>query len=156
MEGWNPHNTVICLPDIECVRSGSDLSEKYIDGRDLIEFTPWANAAPLLHFPSDHRHRSLGPVATMLASTDKQLARLTRRLIKHHIRWHSRIFELASRYVEYLAPYSYDAIHIRRNDFQFKQTRTAAEDTWDNVWVCSTVTPCTSRPTSQTAGSWTV
>jgi hypothetical protein len=69
----------------------------------------------------------------MLASTDLQLARLTRRLIKHHIRWHPRIFELASGYVEHLTPYRYDAIHIRRNDFQYEQTRTAGKNTWANI-----------------------
>jgi hypothetical protein len=133
MKGWNPHDTLICMPDIDQVRSECDLPEHYVDRRRMIEFTPWTRAAPLLHFPCDEAHRSLGPVATMLAATDRRLAPLTRRLIKHHIRWHPRIFELASRYVEYLKLYRYDAVHIRRNDFQYKQTRTAAEDTWRNV-----------------------
>lgn len=133
MEGWNPYSTLICLPDIDRVQSACDLPELYIDGRQMIEFTPWSQAAPLLHFPCDNQHRSLGPVATMLAATDKRLPRLTRRLIKHHIRWHPRIFELASRYVEQLTPYGYDAIHIRRNDFQYKQTRGAAQEIWHNI-----------------------
>jgi len=133
MQGWNPYATLICLPDIDRVRSECDLPQYYIDGREMIEFSPRSQAAPLLYFPSDGKHRSLGPVATMLAATDPRLARLTRRLIKHHIRWHPDIFALASRYVEQLTPYGYDAIHIRRNDFQYQQTRRAAKEIWHNV-----------------------
>lgn len=131
-KGWNPHETLICFPDIE--RTDVErLHDQYVDGRKLIEFTPWMNAAPVIYFPSDSEYRFLGPVATMLASADDELPRLTRRFIKHHIRYHPRIFTIASELISSLGLYQYTAVHIRRNDFQYKQTRTQAEETCNNI-----------------------
>ena len=129
---WNPYDTLICYPD----RMSIDLEEvpdSYRDGRELIELTPSMNAAPVIHFPSDSENRSLGPVATMLAPSENQLPKLTRRFIKNHIRYHPRIFELASELISVLGCNKYTALHIRRNDFQYKQTRAQAETTWNNI-----------------------
>ena len=131
-KGWNPYETVICYPDISSADTNS-VSERYIDGRQFIEFTPQMNAAPVIHFPSNSQHRSLGPVATMLIGVDDRGPRLMRRLIKHHIRYRQEIFELASELVSSLTLYGYTALHIRRNDFQYKQTRTRANVIWNNV-----------------------
>lgn len=129
---WNPYNTLICFPDKERVDIGR-FSDQYVDGRKPIEFTPWMNAAPVIHFPSNSEYRSLGPVATMLASADEEFPRLTRRVIKHHVRYHPKIFEIASILISKLQLHQYTAIHIRRNDFQYKEARAQAETTWNNI-----------------------
>lgn len=133
-EGWNPYETLICFPDKERIDI-EGLSERYVDGRELIEFTPWTSAAPVIHYPSNKEYRFLGPVATMLACDDDELPRLTRRLIKHHVRYHPRIFEVAGEFVSRLGLHQYTALHVRRNDFQYKQTRTQADEIWDNTHV---------------------
>lgn len=132
LRDWNPYETLICLPDRASVDTGR-LADEYIDGRKLIELSPWMNAAPVIHFPSNSECRSLGPVATMLASGDDEVPRLSRRLIKHHIRYHPRVFEIASELIPILGCYRYTALHIRRNDFQYKQTRARAEVSWSNI-----------------------
>jgi hypothetical protein len=129
---WNPYETLICFPDME--RSDPErLSDQYIDGRRLVEFTPRMNAAPILYFPNNPECRFLGPVATMLASNNDEFPRLTRRLIKHHIRYHPDIFAIAGELISLLGAYQYTAVHIRRNDFQYEQARTQAEETWNNI-----------------------
>ena len=132
MDGWNPHETLICYPDISSVDIDC-VSERYVDRRRLVEFTPWINAAPLIHFPSNNKQRSLGPVATMLVSADGRLPRLARRLIKHHVRYCREIFELASELISMLPFHQYSALHIRRNDFQYKEARTQAVASWNNI-----------------------
>lgn len=131
-KGWKPYETLICFPDKERTDI-EELSDQYVDGRELVEFTPRMNAAPVIYYPSNAEDRSLGPVATMLASDHDELPRLTRRLIKHHIRYHPNIFAIASEIISSLGPYQYTAVHIRRNDFQYKQARTRAEETWNNT-----------------------
>lgn len=127
LPGWNPYNTVIAYPTVEQARSGPHFSDAYLDFRTPVEFTPRMNAAPVLHFPSNDSHRSLGPVATMLASVDETLPILGRRLLKHHLRYRREIFELAETMLVGLGLHDksveYDAMQIRRNDFQYEQTQ---------------------------------
>ncbi|MFT5573192.1 MAG: hypothetical protein ACI9FR_002125 [Cryomorphaceae bacterium] len=133
--GWNPYDTVICHPDIESAQAGPHMREAYLDGRQQVELTPRMNAAPILYFPSTAKYRSLGPVATMLASADDSLPSLARRFIKYHIRYSEEIFELANRILQALELDSFDAMQIRRNDFQYTQTRIGTEEICNNIGV---------------------
>jgi hypothetical protein len=133
--GWNPYDTVICHPDIESAQSGPHVSEAYLDARQQVELSPWMNAAPVLYFPSTSEYRSLGPVATMLASSDDSLPSLSRRFIKHHIRYNEGIFELAQRILRELKLESFDAMQVRRNEFQFTQTQIGTDAICENVRI---------------------
>jgi hypothetical protein len=133
--GWNPYHTVICHPDIESAQAGPHMTEDYLDGRQQVELTPWMNAAPVLYFPSTSEYRSLGPVATMLASIDDSLPSLARRFIKHHIRYNQEIFDLSKRILKALKLESFDAMQIRRNDFQYTQTQISTEAICNNIGV---------------------
>lgn len=129
---WNPYDRLICFPDVSSADTSS-VSERYVDGRQFVELTPWLNAAPLIHLPSNSEYRFLGPVATMLLSVDDRLPRIARRLIKHHIRYHPQIFEIASDLISRLGLHQYSALHIRRNDFQYTEARAQALATWSNL-----------------------
>lgn len=131
--GWNPYDTVICHPSIESAQAGPHMQEAYLDSRQQVEFSPWMNAAPVLYFPCSSKYRSLGPVATMLASADDSLPSLARRFIKHHIRYHEEIFHLANKIINALEVESFDAMHVRRNDFQYTETQIGTELICDNV-----------------------
>ena len=69
----------------------------------------------------------------MLAPSDQEWPKLTRRLIKHYIRYHPQIFQIASELISILGVYKYFALHIRRNDFQYKQTWAQPESSWENI-----------------------
>ena len=55
------------------------------------------------------------------------------RLLRDHVRYVDRVWQLAASAVAYLRPFTYSALHIRRNEFQFKQTRLAPEASLANV-----------------------
>ena len=130
---WNPYNTLICQPDIKSVTDNVELAEDYIDGRQFVEFSPAMSSSPVIHFPSNEEYRSLGPVATMLAAKDLNLPVACRRLLKNHLRYRPEIFAKASEIINLLGHNKYDAIHIRRNDFQYQQTRLNAEAILANI-----------------------
>jgi len=52
---------------------------------------------------------------------DERLDREVKRIFRDHIRFHWRIFELASGIVADLPPFN--AMHVRRNDFQYTEVR---------------------------------
>lgn len=131
--GWNPYNTVICLPDIKSAQNGPHLNERYLDSRKQVEFSAWQQAAPVLYFPSNKEYRSLGPVATMFASSDETLPILARRLIKHHIRFRKDIFNITKDILKKLDMGRFDAMQIRRNDFQYSKTRVSTEEVCNNT-----------------------
>ena len=139
--GWNPYDTVIAHPNIERAKSGPHFDDAYLDNRTPVEFTPKMMASPVLHFPSNSDYRSLGPIATMLACPDESLPILTRRLLKHHVRYRDDLMELAATIINRLkdrisnscAANSYDAIQIRRNDFQYEQTQIGVSAITDNI-----------------------
>lgn len=130
---WNPYDTVICIPDIESALHGPHMNENYLDGRTPVELSARMNAAPVIYFPSTDLYRSLGPVATMLASSDDKTPTLGRRLLKHHVRYHPKIFDLANTIIKALGLKNYDAIQIRRNDFQYKRTRLSTDVICNNI-----------------------
>jgi hypothetical protein len=130
---WDPYNTLICLPNIISVEGNVDLTEDYIDGRELVEFSPMMSSSPVIHFPSNNEYRSLGPVATMLATKDGKLPIACRKLLKNHLRYRPEIFAKASALIRLLGHNQYDAIHIRRNDFQYKQTRLNVNAILENI-----------------------
>ncbi len=132
---WNPHDTVICWPDIELAEDGPHLHGDYLADRKPVEFSAWALSAPVIYFPSNADYRSLGPVATMLASFDDSLPTLTRRFIKHHLRFHRDIFSTAERILDALNLEAFDALQVRRNDFQYAETQTSSQKICDNVKV---------------------
>ena len=130
---WNPYDTLVCVPSVAAVQNATELAEHYVDGRTLVEFSPWVNASPIMHFPSNDKYRSLGPVATMLASVDPELPTLARRLLKHHVRYRSEMFEIANQLIASIGFKKFNAMHVRRNDFQYEQTQLNAEEILHNV-----------------------
>ncbi len=129
---WNPYDTLICLPSIREIEDNDILTEKLVDNRELVEFTQSMNEATVIHFPSNKEYRQLGQVAAMLTSTNPELGRETRQLLKHHVRYTPRVFEIADKLIRSL-PSIYHSLHIRRNDFQFTTSRTSAQETLHNI-----------------------
>ena len=130
---WNPYDKLICLPDIVSVAETAELTDDYIDGRQFVEFSPAMLSAPVIHFPSNDEYRSLGPVATMLVAKDQNLLVACRGLLKHHVRFCPEIFAKAGEFIALLGQNNYDAIHVRRNDFQYEETQLNANTILENI-----------------------
>ena len=54
-------------------------------------------------------------------------------LIKNHVRYNNKIFDIAWLFVNYLEDKNYYAIHVRRNDFQYKDLHISCEELFENI-----------------------
>jgi len=130
---WNSYESLLCHPSIKRASNGPHMSDQYVDNRQLKELTPRQLASPIIYLPSDNNYRSLGPVATMLAAENEHLPRLCRRLLKHHVHYRNEVFSWAEKICHWHQIDNFNAIHIRRNDFQYKQTRLDIDRIHSNI-----------------------
>jgi hypothetical protein len=66
---------------------------------------------------------------TIYTSLDDEI----KKLIAKYVTYKSEIFDLAWQFVNYLEDKSYYSIHIRRDDFQYKELRISCEEILDNI-----------------------
>lgn len=130
---WSPYETLICVPGVEAVMRKGRLTEPFVDHRELVALTPAMQEAPVIHFPTRHPYRQLGQVGAMLACDDPALEVNARRLLKHGVRYVPRVFELAAKLLAALPRDGFSTLHIRRNDFQFSESRSGSQDSLDNI-----------------------
>ena len=83
----------------------------------------------VIHFPQD----LLGHFYTMFWFKDPQQNRRMKRIIRDHVHFREEIVELAERIIERLGHFKYSCLHVRRNEFQFKDVWTPAEKIVKNV-----------------------
>ena len=91
-----------------------------------------------IHFPSCvdgemHNYRYLGQVATAIAFADYELELKYKKLLRDHSHLVPKVFEIASYMISYLGLFEYTSAHIRRNDFQFKNSWVPPEKSFDNM-----------------------
>ncbi|MEM7561561.1 MAG: O-fucosyltransferase family protein [Pseudomonadota bacterium] len=130
---WNPLDTIICFPDTASVHATAQLTDSLQDDRQRVEFTHEMVGSPVMHLPSVDDHRQLGQVAAMLVSSDSELDRQIRRVLRQHVCFHPKIFELAEALLQGLPVRGFNAMHIRRNDFQYDSSRASADVSIGNV-----------------------
>lgn len=99
----------------------------------------------VLHFPScegvtgrgrDNNHdkyRYLGQVASTVFFADPARQKSFVTFFRDHIHYLPIVFEIAAKVIAYLGMFNYSAMHIRRNDLQYKQVFISAEHTLTNV-----------------------
>ena len=130
---WNAYDSLICWPDIESVKQSVDLTEEWVDNRNLVEFDSSMVSAEVLHFPSDQNTRQLAQVATMLSFKNADLYKEIRRLLKNFVTYVPEVFEISQQLITGLPVEGYNSLHIRRNDFQYDSSRASAEATIQNT-----------------------
>jgi len=91
--------------------------------------TPEVKRARILHFPNV----LLGHFYTFVWAEEPERLRHIRAVIKNAIHFRADIFERAERIVDKLGDFEFSALHVRRNDFQFKETWTSAEEILKNT-----------------------
>ncbi len=80
--------------------------------------------APVIHFPAN----LLGHFYTMVWFQNPLEGQRVKRAIRDHIHFKEEIFVFAERIIKMLGDFRFSCIHVRRNDFQFKEVWTSAED----------------------------
>jgi len=79
--------------------------------------------ARIVHFPQN----LLGHFYTMFYFRDSQRGRRVRRIVRDHVHFREDIIEMAERIINKLQDFKFSCLHIRRNEFQFKDAWTDAE-----------------------------
>lgn len=114
----------------------------FSQGRQLLQYGPDLQAKKALHFTSvmDGGNRYLAHFYSFLYFADPQADAFTKRFVRDHMHYKDEIFCRAAKVVDLLhaegkneALEPYDAIHIRRGDFQFTSTRLEAEEIFRTV-----------------------
>ena len=129
---WHAIDTLICWPSIESVKQTSNLTDAWVDNRELVEFQESALSAKLIHFPSNTKNRQLAQVATMFSFENPDLFKEIRRLLKNFVCYVPEVFEISEQLIGGLPGEGYNSLHIRRNDFQYESSRASAAATIDN------------------------
>lgn len=133
---WSPLNNVVFYPDIQSVLDGPcSPVASFMDGRIAVEFDATLSREIVLHLPCDHArgYRQLGQVSTAVAFDNPDGPGRLHELLKNGLHYVPEVFEIAARIIDLLGLYAYAALHIRRNDFQYKQVRISAGDIQSNI-----------------------
>jgi hypothetical protein len=132
---WNSEKDALLFPGNSLTRR-LELIPRLLRRRAVtLEESPEPNA--LLYFPSSERCRILGPFETFVLFEDVELERLSRRFVRDAVRYHPRILNLADQLLQGppLDDGPYSALHIRRGDFQYQETRVEATSIIDHTAV---------------------
>ncbi len=113
---------------------------EFYAGRPLMHtYTGPLASAPIIHLPVDHKggHRLLTHFYTFLFFEDPLVDLWVKRLVRDRVRYLDELFCAAAKIVgamEELSPGGlYDTFHVRRGDFQYKDTRVSAEEIYENT-----------------------
>jgi len=92
--------------------------------------TPAINAASIVHFPAN----LLGHFYTFVWFKDPREGARIKRIIRDHMHYKEEIFRFAEHIVQAMGgDFAFSCLHVRRNDFQFKDVWTPAGDIVRNV-----------------------
>jgi hypothetical protein len=134
---WNPFDRILYWPSIRAVeqRAAGPVPAAMTAGRSPHEYSALERASPILHFPMDYKEnwRYLGQVAGMAAFEDPAQERVLHAALRDGLRYSDEVYAAASRVVAKLGLFGYTALHIRRNDLQYKQVFIPMAQTMANV-----------------------
>lgn len=137
---WSPLRTVIMDPSINAYKNSNNYNDLLLRGKTPREFGPDMQAKDVIHFPSCHGpngdqgiYRFLGQIANAVLFADKEREREFKRFWRDHIHYPKSVFQAASRMIAKMGLFGYSALHIRRNDLQYKEVFQKAEQTIRNI-----------------------
>lgn len=120
-------------PTVGRGRAGLDAENYYFDNflrrRKKTFNTEDLRDAHIIHFPEN----LLGHFYSMFWFQDPQKSRRMKRIVRDHVHFREEIVELAERVIERLGHFQFSCLHVRRNEFQFKDVWTPAEEIVRNV-----------------------
>mmetsp|Transcript_4025 Transcript_4025/g.8643 ORF Transcript_4025/g.8643 Transcript_4025/m.8643 type:complete len:537 (+) Transcript_4025:1606-3216(+) len=136
--GWSPLSKVIMFPSIASVEAQfpGGPPRDFIHHREMVELTPEIYSAPIVSFPSckdNGDFRYLVQVNTFAAFADEALSRSYKRMLRDNIHYRALVFDIAARVIRELGPFKFSALHIRRNDLQYKEVFLSGQETLENV-----------------------
>jgi len=139
---WSPLKTVVLDPSIAVYESStSNKKDNLKQGKSPVDFQQGGlQNKPVIHYPSCHGpngdqgiYRYLGQIANSVLFADKQREVQFKRFWRDHIHYPRVVFEAASHMIAKMGLFAYSAVHIRRNDLQYKEVFQNAKATLRNI-----------------------
>lgn len=147
---WGPLRHVLFYPSIEAVEKSmkakglKKVPSDFVHHREPVELTAEIQSSELLIFPSclnNENARYLGQVAAFAAFSDEALSRSYKRMLKDHVHFHQVVFDKAALILDRLrtlsqgaaSRFNFVALHVRRNDLQYKEVFMSAGDLYGNI-----------------------
>lgn len=139
---WGPLAHILNWPSIEAVQNGDHKPDRmFISNRDNIEYTEREQNLAWIHFPSCDKgdpgtsrdYRYLGQVASFVWFDSREKSDDLMRMMRDHIHLREEVMFYASYIVQKLGAFQYAALHIRRNELQYKESFIAAQDSLAHV-----------------------
>lgn len=141
---WNPLAHIVYWPSIKAVEESwaphGGVPAHVVHHRTPVEFTKEIYSSKIIAFPSCAKGdwdrdnmRFLGQMAKYGAFADPTLGRAFKRTLRDHVHFPEIVFEIAARVVHYLGLFKYSALHVRRNELQYKEVFMPSEKTLQNI-----------------------
>lgn len=136
-----PFITAILWPTTAQVTSSGILESKkgksLLGHRRTVELSPDQLAMPVLHFPACEKPykepRFLNQVSGVVIFARQKLDLALKAFFKHSLHYVDTIFAVASRVITAMGLFNYTALHVRRNDLQYKEVHIPAGGTLANI-----------------------
>jgi len=141
---WSPLSHIVYFPSIAAVEQAfadeGGVPKTVVHHRTPVEFTPQIYSSRYIAFPSctkgdwvEDNMRFLGQMAKYGAFADHQIARAFKRTLRDHVHFPEIVFDIAARVVHRLGLFRFSALHVRRNELQYKEVFMSASQTLDNI-----------------------
>jgi hypothetical protein len=121
---FNPIQNVVFWHSITAVKQTKMYpSDKFLAGRGTMELTEKQLNSEVLHFAmlSEKNHRYLGQVASLWVFEKTEWEKQLFRALRDGVHYKEEVFDVAARVVAFLGFEGYAAMHVRRNELQYKQ-----------------------------------
>ena len=141
---WSPLAHLVYFPSIEAVEQAWEkrggVPAHVFHHRTPVEYTKEIYASPVIAFPScmkgswkEDNMRFLGQMAKFGVFSDTTLMRAFKRTLRDHVHFPEIVFEVAARVVHRLGLFKFTALHVRRNELQYKEVFMSASKTLENI-----------------------
>jgi GDP-fucose protein O-fucosyltransferase len=126
--GWNALEDVLVHPP-NALTTRFALIER-LCGRRPVGLTELEDECEILYFPTTKEHRMFSVFEAFFLFANPRNERRVRALVRDGVRYRPEILQLAERAIEAapLAGQRFSAMHVRRGDFQYEETRICAEE----------------------------
>ncbi|ETO12617.1 hypothetical protein RFI_24758, partial [Reticulomyxa filosa] len=148
---WGPLGNVLFWPSISAVEQAKRLpTDRFMAGRKRVQYSKEQQDMTWVHFPivfffkkkkgwklqllkfgffffflkkkKKGNYRYLGQVSTFVWFSQRKDDLALRRVLRDHVHLRKEVFEYASYAIEFLGLFQYAAVHIRRNELQYRES----------------------------------
>ncbi|KAK3244254.1 hypothetical protein CYMTET_46126, partial [Cymbomonas tetramitiformis] len=140
MMAWNPCEKVLYYPSVREVENSETIHAKWFKAfrqeREPVQYGEKEQQLDIMHFANHDplNMRSFGQVATMVAFADGLQSSAFHRALRDAVHFKLQVLEVAAKVISRLGMFQYVAMHVRRNELQYK-----------NVWVPANTTMVNTR-----------